>query len=176
MSTEAIFEWAVDFELQIRNNQFSSSWNIIYPQFDSNFLAKPKLVRAKRKIQSYCRPPEELGGGRGGFSFIISLLFFGRLSSGLLSGGWRGWWVATRWDVWQEASSGLLRKTQNRRKKKESESWRRGETDEKGGRTLLLGKKFLLERIHAGLAFLRLKFLHYYRFAIFFLLISEYLL
>ena len=93
-----------------------------------------------------------------------------------LSGGWRGWWVATRWDVWQEASSGLLRKTQNRRKKKESESWRRGETDEKGGRTLLLGKKFLLERIHAGLAFLRLKFLHYYRFAIFFLLISEYLL
>ena len=99
--------------------------------------------------------------------FIIFLLFFGQLSSGLLSGGWRGWWVATRWDVWQEASSGLLRKTQ-KQKKKESESWRRGETDEKGERTLLLGKKFLLERIHAGLAFLRLKFLHYYRFAIFF--------
>ena len=131
-------------------------------------------------VNAFCRPPRSWEG----FSFIISLLFFGRLSSGLLSGGWRGWWVATRWDVWQEASSGLLRKTQNRRKrkgggswkKKESESWRRGETDEKGGRTLLLGKKFLLERIHAGLAFLRLKFLHYYRFAIFFLLISEYLL
>ena len=61
------------------------------------------------------------------------------------------------------AGSGLLWKIE-----KESESWRRGETDEKGERTLLLGKKFLLERIHAGLAFLRLKFLHYYRFAIFF--------
>ena len=62
-----------------------------------------------------------------GFSFIIFLLFFGRLSSGLLSGDWRGWWVATRWDVWQEAGSDLLRKTQTGKK---------GEKKEKRGRDL----------------------------------------
>ena len=42
-SNEAIFEWAVNFELQIQNNQSCSLRNIIHPQFDSNFSAKPKF-------------------------------------------------------------------------------------------------------------------------------------
>ena len=64
---------------------------------------------------------------------------------------------------------GLEEKLKKKKKKGEWEleeggdRWKRGKNSSTREK-----KKFMLERIHAGLAFLRLKFLHYYRFAIFF--------
>ena len=52
---------------------------------------------------------------------IIFLLFLWRLSSGLLWGG--------RWDGWQEARGGLLRKTQKKKQRKEE-----GKKEGEGGR------------------------------------------
>ena len=63
-----------------------------------------------------CRPPHP----RSGFFCWGLLLFFccflWRLSIGLLRGG--------RWDRWQEARGGLLRKTEKKKRRKKKKKWR----------------------------------------------------
>ena len=113
-----------------------------------------------------CRPPRR----RSFWPFFILLswlLFWPPGKRAALGGHGMGWSHAA--DVRNRKMKGWLAEEGRNREEKERESWLERESLS----WIFRGKagwrgRVRLERIHAGLAFLRLKFLHYYRFAIFF--------